>query len=92
MNKKPAKKISPKKIRKARAAEAAGGPVMWFRCPRKGHVEDEEWSYFVVNNNTNQRTHDTGPMCRTCVFEWLTENFQTHRIAPPRRKKGDKPS
>lgn len=87
------KKVSPKKVRKAALAEALGEPpAMWFRCPRKGHVEDEEWSYFVTNTKTEQRTLDTGPMCRTCVFEWLTENFQTHRIAPPKRKKGDKPS
>ena len=37
----------------------------------------------MQNNQTGARLLDTGPMCRTCLFEFLQTNFETHRIAPP---------
>lgn len=57
-------------------------PGMWFRCPR-GHVQKDEFSYQVRNNQTEQVVLDTGPLCRECAIKWLTKHFATQRIAPP---------
>lgn len=85
------KKASPKKVRKQVAAAALPQP-MYFRCPRKGHLQVEEYSLRWINNDTGQVELDTGPLCRQCEMDDKTERFATHRIAPPKRGKKDKPS
>ncbi len=73
-------------------AEDAPAP-MYFSCPRKGHVQVEEFSYQIRNNETEQIVLDTGPLCRQCWIEDQTERFETRRIAPPspKRKRTRKP-
>lgn len=61
---------------------------LWFRCS-KGHVQKDEFSYHVRNNNTDQVVMDTGPLCRECAMKWLTKMFQTQRIAPPSEAPAD---
>jgi hypothetical protein len=58
--------------------------AMHFTCPRKGHVQVEEFSWSVNNNVTGEVVLDTGPLCRQCWIEDQTARYQTHRIAPPK--------
>jgi len=85
------KKVSPKKVRKQVAA-AALPQVMYFQCPRKGHLQVEEFNLHWKNNDTGEIEFDSGPLCRQCYIEDYTERYATHRIAPPKRGKKDKPS
>ncbi len=59
-------------------------PLKYYRCP-KGHeqVEEQEFSYQLLNRRTGKNDWDSGPLCYRCVFEFLVDNFQTARQAPP---------
>jgi hypothetical protein len=61
--------------------------AMHFSCPRKGHLQVEEFSYSVTNSETGEVVLDTGPLCRQCYIEDQTERYQTHRIAPPKAQR-----
>ncbi len=76
------------KKRTKKAATPPEGPAppppMYFRCPRKGHVQVEEFSQRFINNETGETVLDTGPLCRECWIADQVKRFATHRIAPPK--------
>lgn len=76
-------KVVTKKAKKAAPADAPAPAAMYFRCPRKGHVQIEEFSQRFVNQETGETVLDTGPLCRECWIADQVKRYATHRIAPP---------